>query len=357
MSNPSTIRLKRKATDAPPDTLVVKRAISNQLADDIRYQRRKTEDVQYDAPPQPPPALFQDLKEEGTPDKQSPGSSRRSSTEARRTFHLSRGAFVPAGVKKRKRDVPTIEEQRRVSGAHRLAQGKVGGDETHVEHDGGARPQKRPGKGAAVRSTNTAAQTPVPAPASPEKRRLGGLADELHQFALDELARTPKPKLTAAPRLSATRSRDLHRRRTAAAAPSVDPGASERDMADADADNDAGYVYDTYILAADPAGSSLAAPDDIGYLIIDEEDQSLWETFGDDDQSDKGWDTDEEDENAEDYYGADYPEDELASDDEFDRNAYGYRRHGDSDNEEWDEDTGTYSDDEYERMMNPFKAL
>ncbi|KXL46485.1 MAG: hypothetical protein FE78DRAFT_166033 [Acidomyces sp. 'richmondensis'] len=95
---------------------------------------------------------------------------------------------------------------------------------------------------------------------------------------------------------------------------------------------------------------------DVGYLIISEDDQSVWETYLEDETSDKGWDTDDEDENAEDYYGADYPEDELPSDDEFDRNAYHFRNRGNSDEESWDEDTGAYSEDEYDRLMNPWKG-
>ncbi|KAI7688680.1 hypothetical protein KC322_g12119, partial [Hortaea werneckii] len=93
------------------------------------------------------------------------------------------------------------------------------------------------------------------------------------------------------------------------------------------------------------------------YLVITEEDEALWEAYMEDLQSDKDFDSDDEDENAEGYYAADYPEDDLASDDEFGRNAYGYRRHGDSDNEEWDEDTGAhYSDDEQEFAKHPWKT-
>jgi len=48
---------------------------------------------------------------------------------------------------------------------------------------------------------------------------------------------------------------------------------------------------------------------------------------------------------AEDYYGNDYPEDELDSDDEFDRKAYNYRN-GASDDEEFDKDFDSRSDEE-----------
>ena len=48
---------------------------------------------------------------------------------------------------------------------------------------------------------------------------------------------------------------------------------------------------------------------------------------------------------AEDYYGADYPEDEVDEDDEYDVDAYKYRK-GASDDEEWDVDDTTWSDEE-----------
>merc|ERR1711981_1292157 len=101
-------------------------------------------------------------------------------------------------------------------------------------------------------------------------------------------------------------------------------------------DNEADYVYDTYYRQA---VSSAEVPDkgvSFGQLIIDEDQEDLWETYLDgDDSDDKEFGTDEEDSNAEDYYGADYPEDEVASDDEYDRDVYQYRRNAD-DLEEFD---------------------
>ena len=50
---------------------------------------------------------------------------------------------------------------------------------------------------------------------------------------------------------------------------------------------------------------------------------------------------------AENHPSTDYPEDEVESDDEYGRNLYErYRNHNTSDNEEFDEDDITYSDDE-----------
>ena len=48
---------------------------------------------------------------------------------------------------------------------------------------------------------------------------------------------------------------------------------------------------------------------------------------------------------AEDYYGNDYPEDELDSDDEFGRNVYKYRSNV-SEDEEYDQDLGAWSEDD-----------
>lgn len=48
---------------------------------------------------------------------------------------------------------------------------------------------------------------------------------------------------------------------------------------------------------------------------------------------------------AEDFYGNDYPEDEVNSDDEFGRGAYNYRQ-GASDDEEFDEEEPSWSDEE-----------
>ncbi|KAF2766080.1 hypothetical protein EJ03DRAFT_318383 [Teratosphaeria nubilosa] len=88
----------------------------------------------------------------------------------------------------------------------------------------------------------------------------------------------------------------------------------------------------------------------IGYLIISEDDESVWEKFMEAAESEGAFETDDEDENAEDWYGADYPEDEMAQDDEFGRGAYGYREGGGSDCESWDgkEEEGVWSDGEEE---------
>ena len=150
-----------------------------------------------------------------------------------------------------------------------------------------------------------------------------------------------------------------------------------------DADAESGededdYVYDTYIRQRAHAGSATAGMESlrlgsgeygdsrkIGIIVITQEDEKLWETYGIDEGKDEDWDSEDEDENgematplcqfggeglcfciaAEDYHANDYPDDELDSDDEFGRGAYRHRRNA-SDAEEFDEETGNWSDEE-----------
>ncbi|KAF1344486.1 hypothetical protein BDV97DRAFT_402274 [Delphinella strobiligena] len=190
------------------------------------------------------------------------------------------------------------------------------------------------------------------------------MVDALQRFALEEAARDQvreKPRVTSIPKRPVQRYRDRHPEDFAAhnaqrQAQNAAPRNPDTDV-DMDSDDD-DYVYDTYVRTRDPVmlptmDKDDSANDQIGYLVITEQDQPFWETYFEDEETDKEFDTDDEDENAEGYYGADYPEDEVASDDEFDRGAYGYRNVG-SDDEQWDSDTGAFSD-EGESMQNPWK--
>jgi len=49
---------------------------------------------------------------------------------------------------------------------------------------------------------------------------------------------------------------------------------------------------------------------------------------------------------AENHHSTDYPDEEVDSDDEFGRNPYLYRNRNASDDEEFDEDDATFSDDD-----------
>ncbi|KAL6717109.1 hypothetical protein ACLMJK_005024 [Lecanora helva] len=123
--------------------------------------------------------------------------------------------------------------------------------------------------------------------------------------------------------------------------------------------DDTEYVYDTYIRCLTRSHDGVDLADDsmqglensnVGLLVIqDGEDEALWETFGEDVDSDSDQNSEEEDENAEDYYGNDYPEDEVDSDDELGRGAYNYRHYA-SDNEEFGDEEPDWSDDEKETL-------
>ena len=142
--------------------------------------------------------------------------------------------------------------------------------------------------------------------------------------------------------------------------PPKEPDVSDDDVV-MDEDLEGDYVYDTYVRHLVPV-SDMHTHNSIGHLVIPEEDQELWEAYIEEGEEDKEFETDDEDSNgkshlsrlralklthiiAEDYYGADYPEDEVDEDDEYDVNAYKYRK-GASDDEEWDVDDTTWSDEE-----------
>ncbi|KAL9097509.1 MAG: hypothetical protein Q9165_000405 [Trypethelium subeluteriae] len=132
------------------------------------------------------------------------------------------------------------------------------------------------------------------------------------------------------------------------------------ELMDIDGPEESDFVYDTYIRhRTEPPsvdmGRAMLGNGTFGVLVIDEDDQALWDELVDDVQnSDKDWNSEEEDENAEDYYGADYPEEEVDDDDEYDIGAYRYR-HNPSDEEEYDSEAGVWSDDDDE-LRHPWKT-
>lgn len=112
------------------------------------------------------------------------------------------------------------------------------------------------------------------------------------------------------------------------------------------------YTYDTYLRFADnwaEPGKKLEGQ--VGYLVIPEADQTLWETYYDSDadsEDERDWDSEQDDENAENFYGADYPEDEVDSADELDGDPYQYHRG--SEDEEYGSEDDAYSNGESERL-------
>lgn len=361
MSGPNLLKIKRKRHDLPPDALVVERP-GKQQATEAHYLLRKEQ-------------LFESAGVEEPAQQQNCGASRalhvsgsgvngaasgRPRSSEKRTFHLTRPSTPEAGVKKRRpKDdgVATFMERK----AKRNAQDLMERAERQRE-DSIHKPEalKRAGRGYLMeRNTSDTASGQASSSQDRIDPRMQAVADSLHEFAMAEVAKeaTLKPKITARPKLPPQRSRELHHQRIIRSGTN---GSVKTVNTDKDGEEDADYVYDTYVLAptTDMGAAQVDAQDalgNVGYLVITEEDQAVWETYIEDDPSDKDWNSDEDDENAEDWYGADYPDDELASDDEFGRNAYGYRGHGASDDEEYDEDTGTWSEDEYERQMQPWR--
>lgn len=143
-----------------------------------------------------------------------------------------------------------------------------------------------------------------------QQRELAELAQEMHQFALDELAKTPKPQIKTKPKLTPSRARALHDQQTQS---SPSRKATTNDMEDDTAmDSDNEYVYDTYVLAPAPLPTptslnvndpvetqkTLAIPSNVGYLIITEDDEDLWETYMHDFGGSDSEPTDEDDENG-----------------------------------------------------------
>ncbi|KAK3627700.1 hypothetical protein LTR56_019045 [Elasticomyces elasticus] len=354
-AGPSTVVLKRKRDEPGPERLIVQ-AESGRMRKKVltsEYAAKAAQGVQY-------VRREDDLGErrQGPAGDEAKKAVKPVGEAGRRVFRLKRsdegqaeGARQLDGSAGRSKVATFVEARATPSSTDSGQTAPLRTSTTGTSLEAPARQLKRPGRGAAVQHDRSVQAIDPRQGNVGRQQRTESVAGSLHQFALDEIENDSKQKITSLPKYPGRRR-------------GVDPvAASEpriKDDEDADMD-DADYVYDTYVLA--PAGNVAAEPasndfsDDVGYLIITDEDQSIWETYIEDDPSDRDCDTDEEDENAEDYYGADYPEDEMASDDEGGRNAYDYRKHGGSEDEEWDEDTGAYSDDDqFERTMNPWKA-
>lgn len=140
------------------------------------------------------------------------------------------------------------------------------------------------------------------------------------------------------------------------------PSPATAEEMDVDGADEAGYIYETYVLDAEAVDFDFAtaAPGTVGILMIDEEDKPRWEAYLDweEPDSDEFQNSDDEDENAENYYAADYPEDEVDTDDEHDVDPYKYsNRDGSDDDDNGDErypsdDGGAHSGDDDEDYRN-----
>ncbi|KAI5246615.1 hypothetical protein E4T43_02684 [Aureobasidium subglaciale] len=360
---PSLVRVKRKRGDEPTaDLFLEERTLKKQQVWQFRLQQTHPSHQPSDssnggvsAPNTSPPAVdpFQHQQQQQHQRQQ---QQQQQDALVRREFRLARSTRPLhrriESVRKRKaqldvQDIPTFVEatpKRR----------RVGQEDAppSISDTPVSTPTTLKRPGASSRLKKPTAETLFQSPANPPPDRL---ADALHRFALEEEAREEariKPKVTSIPKKPVQRYRQRHPEPQ-----SVHKTDDDVDMLSDDDD----YVYDTYVRTKDPVVPANIDSDDapnvqIGYIVISEEDQPLWETYFEEEaESDKEFETDDEDENAEGYYAADYPEDEVASDDEFDRGAYGYR-HGGSDDEQWASDPDEWSDGD-EAMQNPWKKF
>ncbi|KAM3464645.1 hypothetical protein NHJ6243_002209 [Beauveria neobassiana] len=123
----------------------------------------------------------------------------------------------------------------------------------------------------------------------------------------------------------------------AAMATDVEGDTNMTDASEEEDGDDDDWVIEEYVRIPANSVALDVAPSDVGFLVLDGEEESLL-FFGPQNDEDEDWDEDEEDENAENHYTADYPEDEVDSEDEFNRNAYYFRNMNASDDEEYDQD-------------------
>ncbi|KAH1398000.1 hypothetical protein KXX16_008046 [Aspergillus fumigatus] len=166
----------------------------------------------------------------------------------------------------------------------------------------------------------------------------------------------PKPPLKYQPRTPNKPRGTTPRETSVVEIPDVQPPVETVAQED---DSDGEYVYDTYIRQPLPEGTLLTNPltdletaheiwfqqngidttrQDIGVIVITQEDEEYWEHFAEDDE-DEEWDSEDADSNAENNPANDYPDEDLSWDDEEDDPAaiyHKYRTHDASDDEEFD---------------------
>ncbi|OAA74167.1 Transcription factor Iwr1 [Cordyceps fumosorosea ARSEF 2679] len=154
-------------------------------------------------------------------------------------------------------------------------------------------------------------------------------------------ARPPAPLSPSRFKPKAPAKRYHERHPDAAAAAATTDVEGDTNMTDASEDEDGDeddWVIEEYVrIPANSVALDVAPSSDVGFLVLDGEEESLL-FFGPQNDEGEDWDEDEEDENAENHYTADYPEDEVDSEDELNRNAYYFRNANASDDEEYDQD-------------------
>ena len=138
------------------------------------------------------------------------------------------------------------------------------------------------------------------------------LAEQLHQIALQESGCTNGTSVAAGSVLSSPNAKikpkapppRYHERQ-----PQTHVDVADETKAEHDVEDDRDYVYDTYVRQVAPSGKvvptsstehseALDSGETAGILVINKEDQEVWESYGVDDDSDKDWNSEEEDENG-----------------------------------------------------------
>lgn len=257
-----------------------------------------------------------------------------------RKFHLSRRTFslIPAGSdskgkihkrKQRRNDLPVFVEK---SGLARLTQDNLPkipeasratantkGNRHHMDEstDGpkialGARESEGKTTESAVTSSTSGMAKKVDEKLSEYSQHSITLAWQLQELATKESLRS-SPDL----RGSQTQSQPKIKLKPPRPRPqekegkSIDSGGDQVMEDVIDIENEKDYVYDTYVRSS---GQVVSTPKDItelrvselediddntiGILVIEDEDQEIWETFAEEEESDKEWNSEEEDENG-----------------------------------------------------------
>lgn len=314
MEGPTTVRLQRRRHELPPDKLFVERKGGKR-----KFHESVDEGALYIRQNRGKDTSAGQAEFANAPDKTQNEPPTRPTLETRRTFHLKQPSGQDTKSRKRKQDddsLATFVEKR-----HEKRQRNTDGDTPTTsslhEIDEGPKestpsaPLKRPGRGSAIdpRNKSKPAHSEMESVSARQQREMAALAEEMHQFALAELAKTPKPEIKTKPKLTPSRSRALHNKQNSASQPASQTKDAEDDSM---IDSDGEYVYDTYVLAPAPqpvptpidannpveTTKTLAIPSNVGYLIITEDDEDLWETYIHDLEGSDSEPTDEDDENG-----------------------------------------------------------
>ncbi|KAF2477466.1 uncharacterized protein BDR25DRAFT_1064 [Lindgomyces ingoldianus] len=342
-SGPQKISVKRKRDDVPVETLIMEtnettRAKRAMRKDGGIIWRLVNDDQKRISPRASSLAPRLTRSQPATPRPHSPSlqEARSSGTVTPRIFHLSRGNDRAILVEKKGISQPVSSVDKTSSPLAPLSSPASPVLEGIAERTPKIR--KLPG-----RSTVTLFRPDdqiVKRSQNEIKQPSEDVVHMLEQFAEDiakkEAAPVParKQPMRFKPRAPALRYKDRH-----------------PEKADAmNIDND-DYVYDTYYreeVMQDADGPALEPSASVGIIVIEEDDEELWDGYGEEEEESDRVYTDDEDENAEDYYANDYPEDELDSEDEFGTNPYRYH-HG-SDQEEYDAVNDPWSDDDVDAL-------